>query len=137
MHKFLKKMTRLERAALRKQKLEEVLAGTGKYIFKNNTSGDLELPKKNLDGKNKVAKNEEFMGDSYFLQLVKTNDLKLVRILGETMDNKLITEQPPVVTHEGKVEFTINEKPINEEKDPKKKDVLLTEDPMGGIVIVD
>jgi hypothetical protein len=144
MHKQLKKLSKYERASLRQEKLKAAMAGSGRYLFKNNTSGELELPKMPLEGtKRKVGKNEEFIGDSYFLQMLKTNDLKLIRIIEDKdlpMD-KLITEQPPVVTQDGKVEFVINDpkkKKINEETDAEKqKNVLLTEDPMGGIVIVD
>ena len=116
MHKSLKKLSKYEKANIRQEKLKQAMSGAGKYLFKNNTSGELDLPKPSIDGKTrKIAKNEEFIGDSYFLQLLRSNDLKLVRII-EDKDapmEKLITEQPPVVTNTGKVEFIIN--------DPKKK----------------
>lgn len=143
MHKSLKKMSKYDKANFRQEKLRAAMAGAGKYLFKNNTSGELDLPKDPLVGSKKIPKNGEFLGDSYFLQMLKTNDLRLVRII-EDKDapmEKLITEQPPVVTDAGKVEFVINDpkkKKLNEEGDvEKKKQILLTEDPMGGVVIVD
>ena len=139
-NRLVKKMSRHERVALRQQKLKDALSGKGSYIFANNTSGDLSLPKKALDGKTSVGLKEEFNGDSYFLYMVKTNDLKLVKILNEeSIMDKLITEQPPVITNNGKVEFVVNDpqKKINEEEAKENKKILLTEDPMGGIVIVD
>ena len=142
MHKSLKKMSKYERANMRQDKLKAIMSGAGRYLFKNNTSGELELPKMPLESNNrKIGKNQEFIGDSYFLQMLKTNDLKLIRIIEDKDVNmdKLITEQPPVVTEDGKVEFVVNDpkkKKLNEEKDGQpKKNVLLTEDPMGGIVI--
>jgi hypothetical protein len=145
MHKSLKKMSKYERANLRQEKLKAAMAGAGKYRFKNNTSGELDLPKMPLEGARKIPKNGEFLGDSYFLQMLKTNDLKLVAIIEDKdapMADKLITEQPPVVTDTGKVEFVVNDpkkKKLNEQdgKGEKQPDVLLTEDPMGGVVIVD
>jgi hypothetical protein len=134
-------MSKYERATLRQEKLKAAMSGEGKYRFKNNTSGELDLPKPPLEGPRKIPKNGSFVGDSYFLQMLKTNDLKLVEIIEEAFVEKLITEQPPVVTDAGKVEFVINDpkKKLNEEGAgvEKKKDVLLTEDPMGGVVIVD
>jgi hypothetical protein len=140
MHKSLKRMTKYEKANIRQEQMQRAMSGEGIYVFKNNTSGELDLPKMPLQGPKKISKGGEFMGDSYFLQMLKTNDLRLVRII-EDKDHmqKLITEQPPIVTTDGNVEFVVNDpkkKKLNEEQE-KKKQVLLTEDPMGGVVIVD
>jgi hypothetical protein len=144
MHKSLKKMSKYDKANMRQEKLRQAMSGSGIYLFKNNTSGELDLPKMPLEGTSrKIPKGKEFLGDSYFLQMLNTNDLRLVRIIEDKdapMADKLITEQPPVVTDAGKVEFVINDpkKKLNEDGGKEKsKDVLLTEDPMGGVVIVD
>lgn len=144
MHKSLKKLSKYDKANIRQEKLRQAMSGSGVYLFKNNTSGELDLPKMPLEGASrKIAKDAEFLGDSYFFQMLNTNDIKLIRII-ENKDvpmEKLITEQPPVVTNVGKVEFVVNDpkkKKINEdEANAPQKDKLLTEDPMGGVVIVD
>ena len=142
MHKSLQKLSKHEKILLRKEKLKEAMRGEGRYIFQNNTSGELTLPKMPLEGKSlTVGVKQQFIGDSYFIQMVKTNELRLIEILEkeEPPMEKLITEQPPVVTDAGKVEFVTSDskkKKLNE-TDVKKDDVLLTEDPMGGIVIVE
>lgn len=146
MHKSLrkayKKLSKFERAQVRQEKLKNVLHGEGKYIFQNNTSGELTLPKEPLEGSRQIPKNGKFLGDSYFLQMVRSHDLRLIEEI--TMENKLITEQPPTVTHGGIVELVQPEqanskaKKLNEQvPEDEKKTVLLTEDPLGGVVIVD
>jgi hypothetical protein len=138
MHKSLKKFTKYERAQIRKEKLKNAMFGEGRYVFQNNTSGELELPKLPLEGiSKKIGKGAKFIGDSYFMQMVRTNDLKLIE---EIKVEKLITEQPPVVTTGGTVEFITpdtKKQKLTEEEDKNKKNVLLTEDPLGGVVIVD
>lgn len=151
MHKSLKKFTKAQRAEIRKQQLANAIAGEGKYLFQNNTSGELQLPKIPLNAVSKnVPKGGKFIGDSYFLQLVKTNDLKLIQTMESPMESreKLITEQPPIVTTKGTVEYVQQPKgkklhegtpttTEEEEEKVRKLDVLLTEDPLGGVVIVD
>lgn len=144
MHKSLrkafKKLSKYERNQVRQEKLKTALHGEGKYIFQNNTSGELELPKNPLEGSKRIPKNGKFIGDSYFLQMVRTNDLRLIEEI--IMEKKLITEQPPIVTHSGMVELVQpnpKAKKLNEQvpETEKNKNVLLTEDPLGGVVIVD
>jgi hypothetical protein len=140
MHKSLKKFTKFERAQIRQEKLKNAMSGEGRYVFQNNTSGELELPKLPLEGiTKKIAKGAKFIGDNYFMQMVRTNDLKLIEEIKKPME-KLITEQPPVVTTGGAVEFVTTDskkQKLTEEENKNKKDVLLTEDPLGGVVIVD
>ena len=59
---------------------KEHFAGAGRYIFENNTSGDLQLPKPATNGNRWVQKGGQFTGDSYFLQLVP-KELKLISVL--------------------------------------------------------
>ena len=143
MHKSLrkayKKLTKPERTLAKKESLKNFLHGEGQYIYQNNTSGELDLPKKPLEGPKKIPKNGQFLGDSYFMQMVRTNDLRLIKEI--IMENKLITEQPPTITENGAVELVQPKnakKKLNEQApQEQKKNVLLTEDPVGGIVIVD
>lgn len=153
-----RKLNRLERREFQKQKLAQNLAGDGLYVYENNTSGTLTLPKPTASGKRTLAPKEQFQGDSYFMSLVKppNNLLKFVReitpnlpenqtqTLVETNMNeqKLILDQPDRVTSEGTVEQVVKQpapQKLNdsvEKKPAPPKEVLLTEEPMDGIEII-
>lgn len=148
--RYDKHLTRLERKSQKQAKLANDMAGHGLYLFENNSSGDLQLPRATHTGRRSVRKGEQFEGDSYYFQLVKSHDLKFIKELesptpsGETMkESKLITEQPPLVTSQGTVEFVQpdhSKQKLNEDqpnKKEQKQNVLLTEDPLAGVVIVD
>jgi len=155
-----KRLNRLERRQEHKIKLAANLAGSGIFVFENNTNGHLTLPKPTNSGKRVIAPKEQFQGDSYFMGLVKApnNLLKFIKTIAEKETNqtqttslvesnmneqKLILDQPDRVTSEGTVEQIVakgpmqklNDAAVNEKKD-MKKDVLLTEEPMDGIEII-
>jgi len=155
---FRKKMNRIERREFQKQKLAQNLAGSGLYVYENNTSGTLTLPKPTNSGKRVVAPKEQFQGDSYFLSLVKppNNLLKLVKTIttdlpAETQpqtlmesnmnEQKLILDQPDRVTSKGTIEQVVKQQPVQKlndsvEKKQPSKEVLLTEDPLDGVEII-
>ena len=140
-------LSRHEKHALAAQKRFDAAQGYGKFLYQNNTSGDLMLPRANAKGQNRIGHKQQFEGDDYFLQMVKTNDLKLIKVI-QTKDQqmvmehmeRLLTEQPPVVTDEGVVEFVKQgkAKKLNENKPngEEMQDVLLNESPMDGIEII-
>ena len=149
------KMNKLESAAERKRIVAQKTAGYGLYVFKNHTKGELMLPKAAANGKRRVARGEEFEGDNYFLSMVKSHDLILVREITspaqERADKeqvlmeqkKLLVDQPDKVTNEGKVEQVVVEKPkpLTENKGGKSAptpEVLLNEGPgdLDGVEIV-
>lgn len=163
--KAVKRANRLKRIGER-MRIHEREVGTGRFVYRNQTKGDLMLPKA-AEGGNKgpIPPGETWVGDSYFMYMVKTtNEASLVEdlnaitepalhnieaekeltdILLKEENNmvKLILDQPDRITTEGRVELvTAPSKimPLNEEPtDPtKQKDVLLTEDPMEGIQII-
>lgn len=125
-------------------------SGKGVYIYENNTNADLMLPKLNMDNKKFVGPHKIFKGDSYFLRLVKTNELKLIQVIdnGEEKpmnENKLILDQPDIVKSAGKIEHiqklnsnvAINDSSSNLIDNPEEKqDILLNENPSGSIEIV-
>jgi hypothetical protein len=149
-------MLRRDYGKKRRQRMENLLAnkaaslaGEGLFLFQNNTLGELILPKPPFGSSNTtIAKGAIFKGDSYFLSLVRTADLKF---LGEATqedtkimkEEKLILEQPPTVTPKGSVEHFVEKpetkkKKLSESDDPNPEPaILLTEDPVGGIVIMD
>ena len=138
-------LTRLERALHRREQQQTRLSGTGRYVFQNNTPGDLGLPKPAEDGrtavppKTKSAEGSKFIGDSYFLAMVPQTLILVEDLNVKTQPDKLLTEVPPTVTGSGKVEYVLEKKDqkLNESKPGKQPDTLLTEDPTGGIVILE
>lgn len=130
---------RLERQIaneMRKQRVAESTKGEGMYVFANNTKGDLFLPRPTHSGRRLVGRGEEFLGDSYYFGMLKTNELRLIR---EVAAPTLLTEQPPTVTTQGTVEFVQEApvRPLNEDTPPKPPaDVLLVEKPVEGLRVV-
>ena len=144
--KYKKKKSRLELVAERRRHLAVVQSGTGVYVFRNNSKGELSLPKKSLDGKKSVQPKETFQGDSYFFQL--RPEVGLVETLQEppiiernNMERKLILDQPDRVTPAGKVEqVLVSPKQKLNETQPQPQsqsaEVLINEDPLSGIQII-
>ena len=123
------RLTKYQKNVMRAEKRRDALQGKGLYVYRNNTSGDLFLPKPTKSGVSKVGLREEFQGDDYYMFMVKSNELHLMRVIEspqetavlresteQPMEDKLITEQPPVVTTEGTVEY-VQQKP----KDKREK----------------
>ncbi len=76
------KYNRYERKVMQQEKLAHSLSGTGLYVFKNpSRTGTLTLPKPTASGRRTVGPLEEFQGDSYFMNLVLTQDLIKVRTI--------------------------------------------------------
>jgi len=142
----------------RVQANKEYYAGAGRYIFENNTSGDLELPKTASNGNKWVQKGGQFTGDSFFLKMVP-QELKLVSVLvdanqeniNEATESKLILDQPDTVTQSGKVEHVVKSQEdtqLNDSTENKDEhegscscetcadQMLLNEDPMDGVDII-
>jgi len=141
-------MNKYERRAEREQQIKIALHGEGLYEYINNRKGELNLPKVAANGIKRVAPGKTFEGDSYFMQMVKTNDLRLVReIISPEQERinmqeqqKLILDQPDTITNEGKIEHVVTQKPqkMNEQAPQLKTapEVLLNEDPMEGVEIL-
>lgn len=141
------KLNKYESRQYRKQKLDFSTRGSGLYVYKNHTKADLMLPKAAENGVKNVPPGGEFQGNSYFMEMVRKNELRLVRTLipeGEKpVEEKLILDQADIVTSEGKVEHVVVQK--EEEKKPltetpccqdtcnEQKEVLLNEDPIDGV----
>jgi hypothetical protein len=159
-------VNRYEKKILRAQKRQDALKGEGVYVYRNNTSGDLYLPRPTKSGIKHIGVNEVFQGDSYYMFMVEKGELRIVEVIQSaqdarnqanqasqvqplyeavnTMHDKLITEQPPTVTNEGTVEYTVQDsqpqqKPLNEtpKQDQKQpQDILLNENPLDGVEII-
>lgn len=155
------RLSKYEKNMLRAQKRKAALEGSGLFVFRNNTSGELHLPRPTKSGLRKVPLKEEFQGDDYYMFMVRNNELRLVRQLEptdlqkqqaqlaeqtqqehNTMQEKLIVEQPPTVTTEGTEEVTVTKTPekqkLNEGQPAgdQPDDVLLNDNPLDGVEII-
>lgn len=153
------KMNKWDLMALKKKKLEDSLKGSGRFLFVNNTRGDLTLMKPPLKGRNPVPPGQTFEGDSFFNYLLKTGDARLVEVIESPnialpppvtegkidMEKKLMLDQPERFTNQGQTEQVLADpkkvnKPLNENQPAKAGnrpvDKLLTEDPMAGVEII-
>lgn len=150
-------MNKLERSAYDKSKKEFLQVGKGKYLYRNNTNATLILPKISIDNIKALEKNQTFIGDDYFMFMVKTNELKIVKNLEEKEEvkkediemeeKKLILDQPDQITTNGKLEHVVKEegcnnccdknsvKKENKNNEPKEN-VLINENPIDGIKII-
>ena len=145
-----RKLSRYESRERNKEIKEFHLKGEGVYLFRNNTSGSLNLPKPANNGVKVVGKNAEWEGDNYFMFLVQKNDARLVRTITSPeeqkeeikMAEKLLVDQPDQVTVEGTVEHVVlstddKNKKLNEGQPVDDQDeALINEDPMDGIQIL-
>lgn len=145
-----RKFNKYEKKEMRAQMIAEALHGEGLYLFENNLNATLTLPRptnsgiKVLSPKGQV--NSQFQGDNYYMQLVRSGMLRLIKELQSPqeeakMEEKLILDQPETITEQGKVEQVVNKdtpiQKLHEGADGKQPDVLLNEGPVeGGFVIV-
>lgn len=135
---------------MKRKKMEDAMKGDGQFLFVNNTRGELSLMKKPIRGMNPVPPGQTFVGDSYFFNLMRTGDVRLIETIvpsavkEEIMpEKKLLLNQPDRFTDKGKTEHVVpGDKSVNtlNENQPKsappKSDVLLTEDPLDGVEII-
>ena len=147
-----RKFNKYEKKEIRSQQIENALHGEGMYLYQNNTNADLALPRPTKSGIRSVGPKMQFQADNYYMQLVKSGLLRLVkeiqspeqqRTISEAkMEEKLILDQPDMVTESGKVEHVINKNtPIQKLTEQQKgkapqPDVLLNEAPADSFVIV-
>ena len=111
-----------------------------KYLYENNTKGDLFLPRPTSKGQKAIRVGGRFEGDDSWLNMVG-RELRIVQVLAENVPvsaERLLTEQPPVVTSEGKVEFVKDSTAVkmNEHTPTINSEVLLNESPLDGIEMV-
>lgn len=152
-----RKFNKYEKKEVRAQQIENALHGEGLYLFRNSTKGDLTLPRPTKSGLRTIGPGKEFQGDSYYMQLVKQGHCRLIKeiqspeqqqaVLNEAnMEEKLILDQPDIITEQGKVEHVVPKTPPVQKIDEnlpaqktngkKPEDFLLNETAGEGFVIV-
>ena len=154
---YRKKQQKIDKFTLRemkRQKREDALKGDGEYLFVNNTRGELTLLKKPIKSPIPmhpclIPMGQTFVGDSYFLNMMKTGEIRLIEVLkpaenertGIMEEKKLILDQPSRFTNAGQTEHvapTEGPKTLIENKPAAKPavDKLITEDPLEGVEIL-
>lgn len=150
-----RKFNKYEKKEVQAQVLANALHGEGLYLFQNNTNADLTLPRPTKSGLRIVGPKQQFQGDNYYMQLVKTGYVRLVKeiqspaaqkaALTQTevkVEEKLLLDQPDMITEQGKVEHVVNKntplQKLNEQKGKEKQpEVLLNEGPASdGFVVL-
>ncbi len=67
------------RRAQRLAKRESDMTGDGSYLYENNTKGDWYLPRPTKEGLRICKVNSQFIGDSYYMQYIKSGEIRFVR----------------------------------------------------------
>ena len=156
----IQKLSKTDKMLLNKQQKENAFKGSGIYVFENNINADLMLPKATLGNQKIIPPKGKFRGDSFFLSMVKTNTLRLIEVIqseedvlkianesinkeGDNMNNKLLLDQPAIITDKGTVEHVqVVSMPNNKNENlnigekEENKNILLVEDPIGSIELI-
>jgi hypothetical protein len=145
MAKSKRQIQRDERRKNQKEAAVKALQGVGRYRYKNHSRAEMLLPKPDAKGRKLVGPGQEFEGDSYFLNLVKSHELVLLEIIDTGMkEETLILDQPNKFTTNGAVEHVVvkpKNKPLNEEvpqDEQPTEEILINEDPvdLSGVQII-
>lgn len=160
------KYNKYEKKAVRAANIAAAMSGSGLYVYENSSAhADLTLPRPTHSGVRKIGPrgtpSSQFQGDDYYMQLVKTGMLRLIKVIQtpeeeaaaleqqereqaqealeeeQTLmeETKLIVDQPDRVTNKGKVEHVVqkgtSKRKLNESGNQPQPDVLLNEGPGG------
>lgn len=149
------KFTKYEKKENRRANIAAAMSGKGLYLYENSSKhAELTLPRATHSGVRKVQPGKQFQGDDYYMQLVRTGELRFIACLDDGKpkeevkpmnENTLILDQPATVTTKGTVENVVRkpaakkkglkeqQTPVNEQQEP----VLLIEAPVGSITPVE
>lgn len=145
-----RKFNRYEKKQIQHDHMVKAMHGEGLYLYENNTDAELTLPRPTSSGLRVIEGRNQFQGDNYYMQMVRTGHLRLIKELQspaeekavkeKAMEEKLILDQPDTVTSKGKVEHVVDQDvPVQKlnEADEDQQEVLLNESPVDdGFVIV-
>ncbi len=144
-----RKLNKYEKKREQVNQLEAALHGEGLYLYENHSPSDLTLPRPTKSGLRLVGAGKQFQGDNYFMQLVRSGHLRLIkelqspeqeRAIMAEQEEKLILDQPDTVTPKGKVEHVVDQEPLqrlNEADSEEQPEVLLNEQPDGFVIVGD
>ena len=148
-----KKISRADKKINQKNKFIQDMSGSGVFVYENNTDADLNLPKPTSTGTRTIGPRKRFQGDSYYLTWVGS-PMNLLRFIEEIVpkdnplktlnesetnkmnDNKLILDQPEIVTSQGLVVHVVVIESPDQDSSEKKTEILLNESPIEGLEII-
>lgn len=133
-----RKYNKYEKKERNAEILANALCGEGLYLYRNNTNGELTLPRPTRSGITKVDLGKEFQGDNYYMKLVQTGFLRLVKEIqspaqeqaaleGAKVEEKLILDQPDIVTQEGQVEHVVKKTGLQKYHEERRRQKLLAQ----------
>lgn len=144
-----RKFNRYEKKQIQHDQMVKAMHGEGLYLYENNTDAELTLPRPTSSGLRVIEGRKQFQGDNYYMQMVRSGHLRLIKELQSpaqekaAMEEKLILDQPDTVTSKGTVEHVVDQdvQKLNEADEvdgEEQSEVLLNESPVDdGFVIVD
>lgn len=140
-----RKFNKYEKAEVRRDMLEKAYHGEGLYLYENHTQADLTLPRPTASGLRVIGSKQQFQGDNYYLQLVRSGLLRMIKELQSPeqeraamlQEERLILDQPDTITAQGRVEHVIEKKvqKLNESDNDPQEEVLLNEGPAGFVIV--
>lgn len=123
-----KKFNKYEKKEVRRDMIKEAMSGSGVYIYKNSSPhAELTLPRPTASGIRKVGPGKEFQGDDYYIQMVKSGELRLVKVVqtaeeakavalaAEAAEEDLLLEKEKLITESVKGEKMAEQKLIVEQ----------------------
>lgn len=140
-----RKFNKYEQKEEQARALEAATSGEGMYLYENNSDATLTLPRPTASGLRIIGARKQFQGDNYYMQMVQSGLLRLIKELQAPpkeqvmTDEKLILDQPDTVTEKGKVEHVVETptQKLHEQEGDEQPEVLLNEGPVDdGFVIV-
>jgi hypothetical protein len=79
-----RKFSKFEKKENKQLKVKNALSGKGLFIYKNKSKhATLTLPRPTESGLRVVEADKEFQGDDYYLQMVRSGDLILVKVIDD------------------------------------------------------
>ena len=94
-----KKFNKYEKKDVRRTMIQNALAGGGVYVYQNSSKvAELTLPRPTHSGLRKVDPGAQFQGDDYYMQMVKTGDLRLIEVLQTAEEEKVVLAQEALLS---------------------------------------
>jgi len=144
-----RKFNKYEKKEEQARAVAQAMHGEGLYLFENNSDATLTLPRPTKSGVRVVGARKQFQGDNYYMQMVRSGFLRLIKELQAPQqeeqvmlnEEKLILDQPDTITQRGKVEHVVDKnvpaQRLHEQDSDEQPEVLLNEGPVDdGFVIV-
>lgn len=125
-----RKFNKFEKKENNQAKLKNALSGKGLFLYKNKSKhATLTLPRPTASGIRVVGPDKEFQGDDYYIQMVRSGDLILVRVIDDGQPKPELAPAPQVCTTlcEVKKEEVLTEAAVTKVPAKKTKEKNMSE----------